>query len=96
MDETKLKQEFAKAFHWYEPRKQYDYGEPSKPRTPSWEEIFVEMGKILAARDFRDFEGNVSELECKLQDLERRLKSEVHPNPYLEKLQQEHNVLSNI
>ncbi len=62
------RKEFGKAFHFRD------------ALVPSWEEIFVEVGKLLATRDFRDFEGNISGIECHLEDLERRIKSEVHPN----------------
>lgn len=77
------RKEFAKAFGWYKSVTSYQgYGhkEPGEPRLPSWEEIFVELGKLLAARNFMDFEGNLSEVECKLEDLERKIKSEIHPN----------------
>ena len=66
-DERKRK-EFAKAFNWY-----------GELRLPSWEEIFVQTGKLLAAKNFYDFEGNLSELECKLENLEQKIKKEIHP-----------------
>lgn len=75
----RVRKEFAKAFHWYKERKQFDYGE-TEVRLPSWEEIFVEIGKILAARNFMDFEGNISGLECKIEELENKIKKEIHPN----------------
>jgi hypothetical protein len=72
-NDEKIRKEFAKAFNWYSKRGPYDNYDDTKPRLPSWEEIFVELGKILATRDFRDIEGNVSELEYKLQGVEKRL-----------------------
>ena len=42
----------------------------------SWAEIYFEIGKQMARKDFIDFEGNVSELECKLEDLENKIKKE--------------------
>jgi len=57
-DET-IRKEFAKAFHWKSQRNQYSDPEI---KLPSWQEIFVETGKLISLRDFRDFEGNVSEL----------------------------------
>jgi len=75
----RVRREFAKTFHWYKERKQFDYGE-TEVRLPSWEEIFVELGKTLAARNFMDFEGNISELECKIEDLENKIRKEIHPN----------------
>jgi len=66
------RKEFAKAFSWYKQRKQYDYGEPEHI-LPSWESIFVEIGRLKAARDFIDFEGNISELEYAVEDLKKRV-----------------------
>lgn len=63
--------EFAKAFNWFKKRGQYDY--QVEYRTPTWIEIFIEIGKLLASRNFMDFEGNLSELKCKLEDLENKL-----------------------
>lgn len=70
--------EFAKAFVWFKKKELYDFAQEYK--TPTWEEIFVEVGKLLAARNFYDFEGNVSELECKLEDLENKIRKEIQPN----------------
>ena len=68
----RVRKEFAKAFNWY--RRPNPYGsENNEAMLPSWEQIFVEVGKLLAARTFYNLEGNVSELECKLEDLEKRL-----------------------
>ena len=77
-DENRRK-EFARAFGWNKPRRQFDYGDVEL-YSPTWNEIFVELGKLLAARNFMDFEGNLSELECKIEDVEKRIKSEIHPN----------------
>lgn len=72
------KKEFAKIFNWFKP---YDrYPEERLPAEPSWEQIFTEVGKLLAARTFYNFEGNISELECRLDDLEKIIKKEIHPN----------------
>ncbi len=73
------RKEFARAFGWNKPRKQYDYGE-FELYEPTWIEIFVELGKLLSARNFMDFEGNISELECKIEDLENKIRKEIHPN----------------
>ena len=72
------KQEFAKIFGWF--KSHSGYGDERLPIMPSWEQIFTEVGKLLAARNFYDFEGNLSELECKLEDLEKRLLKDVNPN----------------
>ena len=63
-DERKRK-EFAKAFNWWKT----DYYDKSKePQIPTWEQIFIEVGKLLVARNFMDFEGNLSELESKIEN----------------------------
>ena len=73
------RKEFARAFGWNKPKRQFDYGN-AELYEPSWEEIFIELGKLLSARNFMDFEGNISELECKIENLERTIRSEIHPN----------------
>ena len=75
--DERRRNEFAKAFNWYEPIGQYNR-EP-QIKIPSWEQIFVELGKLLATRNFYDCEGNISRLECKLEDLEKKIRSEIHP-----------------
>ena len=74
-DELRRK-EFARAFGWFET----PYNFTTKPSDPTWTQIFVELGKLLAARNFMDIEGNLSELECKLEDLEKNIRSEIYPN----------------
>ena len=77
-DERRRK-EFAKAFEWRKPQEMYSPRE-NEPSSPTWEQIFTHVGKLLAARNFYDFEGNISELECKLEDLEKKIRKEIHPN----------------
>ena len=69
--DLKRRKEFARAFGWNKPKKQYDY--EVELYEPTWIEIFVELGKLLSARNFMDFEGNLSELECKTEKLEREI-----------------------
>ena len=74
-DQTKRK-EFAQVFGW----QTYGYSTSLiKELDASWERIFVEVGKLLATKNFYDFEGNVSELKNKLEDLEKRLLKNVNP-----------------
>ena len=75
----KLRLDFARAFGWFKKQGPYD-SHTNEYRNPTWTEIFVEIGRLLSLRDFRDYEGNISELECKLEDLEKKIKSEIHPN----------------
>lgn len=74
------RKEFAKAFAWYKQRQPYSYRNENEPQLPSWEQVWVNIGYLTAQRDFRDYEGNISELECKLEDLEKKIRSEIHPN----------------
>jgi len=67
LDDKALRQEFAKAFGWTKPVP-YTTGE-RVPLEPSWQQVFVELGKVLAARNFMDLEGNVSELEVQTQKI---------------------------
>src|SRR3990167_9799915 len=68
------KQEFAKIFGWF--KSHSGYGDERLPIVPSWEQIFTEVGKLLAARNFYDFEGNLSELEIKVESIEEKIKKE--------------------
>ena len=77
--DERIRKEFAKAFAWNKQKELYSGG-MDEPATPTWEQIFIEVGKLLAARTFYDLEGNVSELECKLEDLENKIRKEIHPN----------------
>lgn len=70
--DLKRRKEFARAFKWNKPKKQYDYGD-AELYEPTWVEVFVELGKLLAARNFADFKGNISELECRLSELQRKI-----------------------
>ena len=70
--DLKRRKEFARAFGWNKPKKQFDYGD-AELYEPTWIEIFVELGKLLSARNFMDFEGNISEFECKLETLSKRI-----------------------
>lgn len=67
---TKLKEDFCRVlgFSYYE----NDYGaRKEKLQIKSWAEIFAEIGKLVAARNFYDFEGNLSELEVKIEGMEQ-------------------------
>jgi len=76
-----LRKEFAKSFNWYESKSDYGYSNSErKLRLPTWEEIFVEVGKLLAARNFMDYEGNISELQCAVSEIKNEIKEKFnHP-----------------
>ena len=82
LKDERTRKEFAKAFHWHKQPQPYSgaFNEPPEPIIPSWEQIWVNLGTLLAARNFMDYEGNISELEMKLEDLEKRLLKNVNPN----------------
>lgn len=61
--------EFAKAFNWKTRKNEFDYTGARQPITPTWEEIFVEVGKLLAMKDFRNFEDRISNTEYQLNEL---------------------------
>lgn len=72
-----IRREFAKAFGWKERQNVYEFGE--KVILPSWEQIFVEVGKLLNGRDWRVFEGNISELEFAVEEIKRKINEPNNP-----------------
>lgn len=70
-DERKRK-EFAKAFNWYKIKRNFGFDE-REIKTPSWAEIFVELGKVLAARNFMDCTGDIESIRNGLKDLENKI-----------------------
>lgn len=66
------RKEFARAFGWNKKRGQYDYGDVELYE-PTWVEVFVELGKLLNAKNFNDFSGNVSELEVMVDNLQKEI-----------------------
>ena len=61
-DERRRK-EFAKAFNW---RRDVYGSMENTPSVPSWEQIFVEVGRLLENKNFMDYENTISELQAKL------------------------------
>lgn len=45
MNDESIRAEFGKLFSWYE--NDGYYGEQRKPKTPTWFEIFAEVGRIM-------------------------------------------------
>ena len=76
-DERRRK-EFAKVFKWEKPTP--FFSEDRDVVLPSWEQIFANVGKLLAARSFYNFEGNLSELECKIEKLEQNINKQRSEN----------------
>ena len=69
--DLRRRKEFARAFGWNKPKRQYDY--ETELYEPSWVEIFIELGKLLSVKEFRDFEGNVSECEYAIEELKKQI-----------------------
>ena len=87
--DKRIRTEFAKAFRWGTPKKRdvySNYGNDVRSleewdwKTPTWEQIFVEIGKLKSLMDYRDFDGNLSVLEVRLDKLEENIRKEIHPN----------------
>ena len=72
------RKEFAKAFCWHKQPKPYSgaYNEPPEPILPSWEQIWVNLGTLLTAQNFMEFEGDISELKIRLQNFEEKITKE--------------------
>lgn len=75
-----VRKEFAKAFRWHKLLKPYSggYNEPAEPILPSWAQVWVNLGTLLAVRDFRDYEGNISALELEIEELKRKITTKNH------------------
>lgn len=65
---TRIKQEFAKAFDWYETRNHYS--QERKPLTPSWEQIFVEIGRIKAKNNEAELREWMHNIDCRMRVFE--------------------------
>lgn len=51
-DSKRIRKEFAKSFGWMQ-QKQYHLD--NEPKLPSWEEIFVEVGRLLVNKQRYEF-----------------------------------------
>lgn len=71
--DERRRREFAKAFSWFKTRGYGGYNSEQEPLTPSWEQVFVNVGYLCAQRDFRNYEGNISELEHAVADIQSKL-----------------------
>jgi len=49
-DDERRRKEFAKAFGWFEQR---GFAIMDTPSSPSWEQIFVQIGKLLVLEEMR-------------------------------------------
>lgn len=83
--DKRLREEFAKSFRWGSPKQTYGYSgkEEWDWKIPTWEQVFVEIGKLKSLMDYRDFEGNMSEHEVAIEQMKQNWEkyfSERRPN----------------
>ena len=53
VDDLQRRKEFARTFGWNKSKRQFDYGD-AELYEPTWVEIFVELGKLISLKDFRE------------------------------------------
>lgn len=68
-NERRLK-EFAKAFGW---KKNSSYNSENDPIIPSWEQVFVKIGELLAANTFVNLLSDLHRLEDKINSVENQV-----------------------
>jgi len=66
----RVRQEFAKAFGWGEKNL---YDREWQAETPSWEQIFIKVGRLLSKQDYAKYENQVQNIEFNLRDIFDRL-----------------------
>ena len=59
----------------YDSKNSYGFSnhEKGEPIVWSWAKIHVELGKVLAAKNYMDFKGNISELEYAVETIKNDL-----------------------
>lgn len=72
--EQKLREDISKVLGSYTYNNDpYSHRKEKKLVVYSWAQIFAELGKLLAARTFYDLEGNVSECEFAIKQINESL-----------------------
>lgn len=74
--ERNMRREFAKAFNWKEMKSPYN--SEQEYRTPSWPEIFVELGRIMSYDERKQKDDKIYELRQIVE--EYRIKEEKNEN----------------
>ena len=72
------RKEFAKAFNWRKQKSVYNYDE--EIILPSWEEIFIEIGKLLQQKKVNSCKQDIEDINNKIDEIQRNICSEIHPN----------------
>ena len=75
-NDERRKKEFAKTFNWYKKKENFGYSNDSELITPSWEQIFVEVGKLLAVKGYNNYKEVIEKMGINLgvlieKDLEK-------------------------
>ena len=63
LENKRIRKEFAKVFNWIEPYDPYRSSSYTEFILPSWEKIFVEVGKLLEKRDCKDLSDQITKIE---------------------------------
>ena len=64
------KREFAKAFGWYDHDR---YANDKEPQKPSWEEIFVKLGKLLNGQQNLDTIQDIQSLKVGINQIREQM-----------------------
>ena len=72
--DKEIRQEFAYAFSWFKQKGPYDNGR--ELLNPSWNQIFVEIGKLQATQSFYDLQDSVTELHRQITNLNEKFINE--------------------
>lgn len=60
----RLRKEFAKCFGWFNSKKHFSYvGDEQEPILPPWEQIFVEVGKLLNSKLRFDLTSDIKNMD---------------------------------
>lgn len=73
-DERRRK-EFAQAFSWFKKRGQYDYSDELK--TPTWPEIYVQLGRLLAGQKSLEYITEQESLKLQVRELRNDFQHEM-------------------
>lgn len=74
-----MRKEISEALDSFELYQEIGYSRKDKAvKTLSWFQIMKEIGKLKAALTFYDLDGNISELEYRLDKLESGIRGETH------------------
>lgn len=76
--DVRIRKEFSKAFNWKKQKSSYSFEEESY--LPSWEEIFVEIGKLLEQKGTNTCKELINDIHSRIDRIETDIRSEIHPN----------------